>query len=229
MAFGIHKKSKLLTIMVYDFGGGTLDVSILTVTGGVFEVIGISGDEHLGGEDFTDNILKHYLSDTYSSKYKHEFTEREFIQVLRQHVERTKIELSTQLNSSIDFDYSFTDGYKIHFSETLNRDEFVRINEYLFESSLYPVQQALKDSSMEKEDIDQIVIVGGASRMPQVSILLQKFFGKQPNNEVDPQQAVAIGTALQAAICADLWPLQVAAREKPKYNITKSITYRKFT
>jgi len=224
MAFGLHERNSFMTIMIFDFGGGTLDCSILSVSRGLFEVLAISGDEHLGGEDFTHNLLSRFISESYVTKYGHDLEEKEFVQILRQHVEEAKIKLSTEIKVYMNFFHTFKDGFKIHFLETLTREEFVQINQHLFDSILYPVAQVLNDANMEASEIDEVVEVGGASLMPQVNTVLEKYFGKKPNSKVDPRQAIAIGTALQAAICADMWPLPVAAREKPRYNVTKSIT-----
>eukprot|EP01120_Amphizonella_sp_Union-15-10_P015736 TRINITY_DN8148_c0_g1_i1.p1 TRINITY_DN8148_c0_g1~~TRINITY_DN8148_c0_g1_i1.p1 ORF type:complete len:433 (-),score=81.83 TRINITY_DN8148_c0_g1_i1:32-1330(-) len=224
MAFGLHNKNIFQTILVFDFGGGTLDVSVLSVSSGVFEVLAISGDEHLGGEDFTSSLVNHFLSEQFSLKYNKDLTDdTEFIQLLRYHVERAKIKLSDSESSLIEFKH----GESFLFSEILTRESFQLIASDLFQRILEPVRKALDDASIEASKIDDVVLVGGASRMPLVHVLLQNFFGKVPNTIVDPQQAVAIGTALQAAISAEMWPLQVAAREKPKVNVTKSYVERK--
>lgn len=194
MAYGLDKKDQEKTILVYDLGGGTFDVSILSIDDGVFEVISTHGDTHLGGEDFDQRVIKFYMKliekkyNTNIEKNKHA------IQKLKKEVEKAKRVLSTNLEYTIDIP-DLVDG--IDFSETLTRAKFEELNADLFKGTLKPVERALEDAQKKKNEIDEIVLVGGSTRIPKIRQILKEFFnGKEPNAFINPDEAVAYGAAV---------------------------------
>ncbi|EAY05135.1 cytoplasmic heat shock protein 70 [Trichomonas vaginalis G3] len=199
IAFGLNEKSdKERHVLIFDLGGGTFDVSLLDIDGGMFEVRATAGDTHLGGEDF-DSRLVDYFADRFQKKFKCDLRESpRALRTLRTACERAKRTISTAANASILCE-SLYQGHD--FQDTISRAMFENLNDELFRSTLGPVAQVLKDAKMSKSDVTDIILVGGSSRIPRVQQLLQEFFnGKQPCRGVDPDEAVAYGAAVQAAI-----------------------------
>merc|ERR1711906_62740 len=199
IAYGLDKKGGAeKNILVFDLGGGTFDVSILTIDNGVFEVISTSGDTHLGGEHFDRRVVD-YLLKVFKRKHGKDLTDdKRAIQKLRREVERAKRALSTSATQRIDIE-SLTDG--VDFSETLTRARFEELCADLFKKTLGPVQKALDDSGLKKNQIDELLLVGGSTRIPKVQALLKEFFNnKEPNKGINPDEAVAYGAAVQGGI-----------------------------
>ncbi|KAG8921188.1 ATPase with role in protein import into the ER [Tulasnella sp. 408] len=203
IAYGLDKKKNSRGadeshIIVYDLGGGTFDVSLLSVDDGVFEVLATAGDTHLGGEDF-DNRIIDYMVKQYKKKTGTDVSkDYRALGKLKREVEKAKRTLSSQMSTKLEIE-SFEGGND--FSETLTRAKFEELNNDLFRKTLKPVEQVLKDSGMKKEDIDDVVLVGGSTRIPKVQSLLKDFFnGKEPSKGINPDEAVAWGAALQGGI-----------------------------
>jgi len=196
IAYGLDKK-KEKNILVYDLGGGTFDVSLLTIDNGVFEVLATSGDTHLGGEDFDQRVMQHFVKVFQKKHGKDMSKDKRAMQKLRREVEKTKRALSSTHQARLEMESLF-EG--IDFSETLTRARFEDINSDLFKKTLAPVKQVLDDAGMKKGDIDEIVLVGGSTRIPKVQQLIKDFFNKEPNRGVNPDEAVAFGAAVQAGI-----------------------------
>ena len=199
IAFGLNEKSDAERhVLIFDLGGGTFDVSLLDIDGGMFEVRATAGDTHLGGEDF-DSRLVNYFADRFQKKFKCDLRQSpRALRTLRTQCERAKRTLSTATTASIICD-SLYEGHD--FMDNISRAMFENLNDELFRSTMNPVAQVLKDAKMSKSDVTDIVLVGGSSRIPRVQQLLQDFFnGKQPCRGVDPDEAVAYGAAVQAAI-----------------------------
>ncbi|USP79537.1 Endoplasmic reticulum chaperone BiP [Curvularia clavata] len=200
LAYGLDKTDKgERQVLVYDLGGGTFDVSILTLDEGVFEVQATAGDTHLGGEDF-DNRVINYLAKKYNKANDVDITkDQKTMGKLKREVEKAKRTLSSQKSTKIEIE-SFHKGKD--FSETLTRAKFEELNNDLFKKTLKPVEQVLKDAKMKKSDIDDIVLVGGSTRIPKVQSMLEEFFGKKARKDVNPDEAVAYGAAVQGGILA---------------------------
>lgn len=199
IAYGLDKKGEgEQTILVFDLGGGTFDVSVLTIDNGVFEVLATNGDTHLGGEDFDQRVME-YLIKMFKRKHKMDLTaDKKAIQKLRREVERAKRTLSTSTSVRVEVD-AIIDGFD--FTETLTRARFEELNMDLFKKTLEPVKRVLEDSSLRKNQIEEIVMVGGSTRIPKVQQLIKDFFnGKEPNKGVNPDEAVAYGAAVQGGI-----------------------------
>lgn len=198
IAYGLDKKGKEQKILVYDLGGGTFDVSILSIDDGVFEVLATNGNTHLGGEDF-DHKLMDYFIKLIKRKYNKDISnDKKALGKLRRECERAKRALSNQHQVRIEIESLF-DG--IDFSEPLTRARFEELNMDLFKKTMGPVKKALEDANLKKTDIDELVLVGGSTRIPKVQQLLKDFFdGKEPNKGVNPDEAVAYGAAIQGAI-----------------------------
>lgn len=197
IAYGLDKKGEK-NVLVFDLGGGTFDVSLLTIDNGVFEVIATSGDTHLGGEDFDQRVMD-YLIKVFKRKHGKDIsTDKKAIQKLKREVERAKRALSTQQEVNVEIE-SIMDG--IDLSERLTRARFEELNADLFKKTLKPVQQVLDDAGMKKHEVHEIVLVGGSTRIPKVQKLLKDFFnGREPNKGINPDEAVAYGAAVQAGI-----------------------------
>jgi L1 cell adhesion molecule like protein len=199
IAFGLSEKSdKERLVLIFDLGGGTFDVSLLEIDQGMFEVKATAGDTHLGGEDF-DSRMVDYFADRFQKKFKVDLRESpRALRTLRTACERAKRTLSSAANASIMCE-SLYQGHD--FMDNISRAMFENLNDELFRSCMNPVQQVLRDAGVSKGDISEIVLVGGSTRIPRVQQLLQEFFnGKQPCRGVDPDEAVAYGAAVQAAI-----------------------------
>jgi len=204
LAYGLDKKAKdgatgdETNILVFDLGGGTFDVTVLTIENGVFEVASTSGDTHLGGEDFDQRVMEEMMK-IFKRKHKKDMSkDKRSIQKLRREVERAKRSLSSTAAARIEIEALF-DG--TDFSESLTRAKFESLCLDLFKKTMGPVKKALKDSRMGKSDIDEVVLVGGSTRIPKVQSLLSDFFnGKELNQEINPDEAVAYGAAVQGGI-----------------------------
>jgi heat shock protein 5 len=198
IAYGLDKKGKEQNILVFDLGGGTFDVSILTIDNGVFEVISTNGDTHLGGEDFDQRIMEYFIKLIKKKHGKDISTDAKAVQKLRREAERAKRSLSNQHQVRVEVEALF-EG--IDLSEPLTRARFEELCGDLFRKTLGPVKKALEDANMGKTDIDEVILVGGSTRIPKVQALLQEFFdGKEPNKGVNPDEAVAFGAAVQGGI-----------------------------
>merc|ERR1712179_96241 len=195
---GIDKKDGEKNVLVFDLGGGTFDVSLLTIDSGVFEVVATNGDTHLGGEDFDQRVMEHFIKLYKKKKGKDIRKDNRAVQKLRREVEKAKRSLSASHQVRIEIE-SFFDGDD--FSETLTRAKFEELNAELFKSTLKPVQKVLDDSDLQKKEIDEIVLVGGSTRIPKVQQLVKEFFnGKEPSRGINPDEAVAYGAAVQGGI-----------------------------
>ena len=198
IAYGLDKKDGEKNILVFDLGGGTFDVSLLTIDNGVFEVVATNGDTHLGGEDFDQRVMDYFIKLYKKKTGKNVRTDNRAVQKLRREVEKAKRALSSQHQTRIEIE-SFFDGED--FSETLTRARFEELNMELFRSTLKPVQKVLDDGEMRKDEIDEIVLVGGSTRIPKVQQLVKEFFnGKEPSRGINPDEAVAYGAAVQGGV-----------------------------
>jgi len=201
IAYGLDRKNEDHAILVFDLGGGTFDVTILTIDKGVFDVLSTNGDTHLGGEDFDQRVVEYYIQKLKKEHNVDLSTNKRALAKLRRAAEVAKRALSTELSTTIDIDGILPDGED--FSDTLTRAKFESLNEDLFQKTMIPVQKALKDSGLSKREIAEVVLVGGSTKIPRVQEILSKFFeGKKLNKKVNPDEAVAYGAAVQAAILA---------------------------
>ncbi len=201
LAYGLDKKDKNETIAVYDLGGGTFDISILEVGDGVFQVKSTSGDTFLGGDDFDQRIID-WLADEFKRENGINLRDdRQALQRLKEAAERAKIELSTTMQAEINLPYITADasGPK-HLVTTLTRSKLEQLTGELIQRSMKPVQQALTDANLKPADIDEVVMVGGMTRMPAVQEAVRKFFDREPHKGVNPDEVVAIGAAIQAGV-----------------------------
>ncbi|RID48794.1 hypothetical protein BRARA_I05279 [Brassica rapa] len=197
-AYGLDKKGGETNILVYDLGGGTFDVSILTIDNGVFEVLSTSGDTHLGGEDFDHRVMDYFIK-LIKKKYNKDISkDHKALGKLRRECERAKRALSNQHQVRVEIESLF-DG--ADFSEPLTKARFEELNMDLFKKTMEPVKKALKDAGLKKSEIDEIVLVGGSTRIPKVQEMLKDFFdGKEPNKGTNPDEAVAYGAAVQGGV-----------------------------
>ncbi|CAA7053268.1 unnamed protein product [Microthlaspi erraticum] len=198
IAYGLDKKGGESNILVYDLGGGTFDVSILTIDNGVFEVLSTSGDTHLGGEDFDHRVMDYFIK-LIKKKFNRDISkDHKALGKLRRECELAKRALSNQHQARVEIESLF-DG--VDFSEPLTKARFEELNMDLFKRTMEPVKKALKDAGLKKSDIDEIVLVGGSTRIPKVQELLKDFFdGKELNKGTNPDEAVAYGAAVQGGI-----------------------------
>ncbi|HDM22301.1 MAG TPA: molecular chaperone DnaK, partial [Methanomicrobia archaeon] len=201
LAYGLDKIKEDQTILVYDLGGGTFDVSILDVGEGVFEVVATSGDTHLGGDDWDKRIMD-YLIDEFKKETGIDLSnDKMALQRLKDAAEKAKIELSSLMQTEINLPYITADssGPK-HLVKTLTRTKFEALTEDLLKRTEAPITQALKDAKLEPEDIDKILLVGGATRMPAVQELVRRYFAKDPRKDINPDECVAMGAAIQGGV-----------------------------
>ncbi|XP_037083527.1 endoplasmic reticulum chaperone BiP-like [Pollicipes pollicipes] len=198
IAYGMDKKEGEKNVLVFDLGGGTFDVSLLTIDNGVFEVVATNGDTHLGGEDFDQRVMEHFIK-MYKKKHGKDIRgNNRAIQRLRREVEKAKRALSSQHQVKIEIE-NFFEGND--FSETLTRAKFEELNMDLFRGTMKPVQKVLDDADLQKKDVDEIVLVGGSTRIPKIQQLVKEFFnGKEPSRGINPDEAVAYGAAVQAGV-----------------------------
>jgi len=198
IAYGLDKKGGEKNILVFDLGGGTFDVTLLTIDNGVFEVLSTNGDTHLGGEDFDQRVMQYFIKMLKKRDSVNIETDKKAMQKLRREVERVKRTLSSQHQARLEIE-GLMDG--VDFSETLTRARFEELNLDLFKKTLAPVNKVLEDADMSKSEVDEIVLVGGSTRIPKVQSLLKDFFdGKEPSRGVNPDEAVAFGAAVQGGI-----------------------------
>ncbi|MFN4066550.1 MAG: molecular chaperone DnaK [Thermosynechococcus sp.] len=202
LAYGLDKKANE-TILVFDLGGGTFDVSILEVGDGVFEVLATSGDTHLGGDDFDKKIVD-YLAESFRAQEGIDLRkDKQALQRLTEAAEKAKIELSSVMQTEINLPFitATQDGPK-HLDMTLTRAKFEELCSDLIDRCRVPVEQALKDAKLTKEQIDEVVLVGGSTRIPAIQELVKRLLGKEPNQSVNPDEVVAVGAAIQAGVLA---------------------------
>ena len=204
LAYGLDKKNKDMKVAVYDLGGGTFDISILELGGGVFEVKSTNGDTHLGGDDFDQEIIN-WLADEFAKDNGGIDLRKDpmALQRLKEAAEKAKIELSNQTSTEINLPYIMpVDGVPKHLVKTLTRAKFEMLCDNLFQRSIDPCRQALKDAGLNASDIDEVLLVGGSTRIPKVQELVKEFFGKEPNRSVNPDEVVAIGASIQGGVLA---------------------------
>jgi len=202
LAYGLDKGNSEQTILVFDLGGGTFDVSLLEIGDGVVEVRATSGDNHLGGDDWDDRIVE-WLVDKFKASAGIDLTKDKMaMQRLREAAEKAKIELSSGQSTSINLPYITVDADKnpLFLDEQLTRSEFQKITQDLLDRTRAPFQQVVKDAGISVADIDHVVLVGGSTRMPAVTDLVKELAGKEPNKGVNPDEVVAVGAALQAGV-----------------------------
>jgi len=198
IAYGLDKKGGEKNILVFDLGGGTFDVTLLTIDNGVFEVLATNGDTHLGGEDFDQRVMQYFIKMLKKRDNVDISGDKRALQKLRREVERVKRTLSAQHQARLEIE-GLMDG--TDFSETLTRARFEELNLDLFKKTLGPVQKVMEDADMSKSEVDEIVLVGGSTRIPKVQALLKDYFdGKEPSRGVNPAEAVAYGAAVQGGI-----------------------------
>jgi len=198
IAYGMDKKEGEKNVLVFDLGGGTFDVSLLTIDNGVFEVVSTNGDTHLGGEDFDQRVMEHFIKLYKKKKGKDLRKDVRAVQKLRREVEKAKRALSAAHQVRVEVESLFEGE---DFSETLTRAKFEELNMDLFKGTLKPVQKVLEDADLTKKEIDEIVLVGGSTRIPKVQSLVKEFFnGKEPSKGINPDEAVAYGAAVQAGV-----------------------------
>ncbi len=203
LAYGLNKSGKDMTIAVYDLGGGTFDISILELGDGVFEVKSTNGDTQLGGDDF-DRVVIDWLADTFKEQENIDLRKDPMaLQRLKEEAEKAKIDLSSTTEYDFNMPYiTAVDGVPKHLTVKLTRAKFEQLAHDLVERTLGPTKEALKDAGMSTSDIDEVILVGGSTRIPAVQEAVEKFFGKKPNREVNPDEVVAIGAAIQGGVLA---------------------------
>ncbi len=201
LAYGLDKTEKELTVAVYDLGGGTFDISILDLGGGVFEVKSTNGDTHLGGDDF-DQVLIDYLADEFKKEEGIDLRKDPMaLQRLKEAAEKAKIELSSTAETEVNLPYiTAVDGVPKHLVKKITRSQFEKMVDHLIQRTIEPVKQALKDAGITTKDVDEIIMVGGSTRIPAVQAAVEKFFGKKLHKGVNPDEVVAIGAAIQGGI-----------------------------
>jgi molecular chaperone DnaK len=200
LAYGLDKKANE-TILVFDLGGGTFDVSILDVGEGVFEVKSTSGDSHLGGDDFDNKVVEWLIAEFKKDQGVDLSKDKAALQRLREAAERAKIELSSQLTTQINLPYiTSVDNVPQHLDYNLTRAKFEELTADLMKRVEVPFKTALEDAKMKSADIDEVILVGGSTRMPQVQELVKRLTNKEPNRSVNPDEVVAIGAAIQAGV-----------------------------
>jgi molecular chaperone DnaK len=204
LAYGLDKKDKNSKIAVFDLGGGTFDISILELGDGVFEVRSTNGDTHLGGDDFDQAIIDWLASEFASENHGIDLKKDPMaLQRLKEAAEKAKIELSNQSSAEINLPYIMpVDGIPKHLVKTLTRAKFEMLCDNLFNRTLEPCRKALEDAHLKASDIDEVLLVGGSTRIPKVQELVRNFFGKEPNKSVNPDEVVAIGASIQGGVLA---------------------------
>lgn len=203
LAYGMDKKGQNQTVVVYDLGGGTFDISILEIGEGVFEVKSTNGDTHLGGDNF-DHRLIEFLADEFQKQEGIDLRKDAMaLQRLREAAEKAKIELSQMLQTDVNLPFvtATADGPK-HLNISISRAKFESLCVDLFDRSLRPCEQALKDAKLTPSQIDEVILVGGSTRIPKIQELVKNFFGKEPNKGVNPDEVVAVGAAIQGGVLA---------------------------
>ena len=203
LAYGLDKMSKEMKIVVFDCGGGTHDVSVLELGDGVFEVLSTDGDTHLGGDDF-DQVIIDWLVSEFKDENNLDLTKDPMaLQRLRESAEKAKIELSSTNSTEINLPYIMpVDGIPKHLVRTLSKSKFEKLVDSLFERTIAPCKSALKNAGLKTTDIDEIILVGGTTRIPAIQDAVKKFFGKEPSKGVNPDEVVALGAAIQGGVLA---------------------------
>ena len=201
LAYGVDKSNKDMKIAVFDLGGGTFDISILEFGGGVFEVLATNGDTHLGGDDF-DQVIIDWLADGFKADEGIDLRKDPMaMQRLKEAAEKAKIELSSTTSTEINLPYiSAEGGVPKHLVKTLTRSQFEQLAHNLIQACLVPCQNAIRDAKLSTSDIDEVILVGGSSRIPAVQTLVKNYFGKEPSKGVNPDEVVAVGASIQGAI-----------------------------
>ena len=198
IAYGMDKSGGESNVLVFDLGGGTFDVTLLTIDNGVFEVLATNGDTHLGGEDFDQRVMQFFVKMMKKKSSVDISGDKRALQKLRKEVERVKRALSSQQQARLEIE-DLAEGFD--FSETLTRARFEELNNDLFKKTLGPVGRVMDDADVEKSEVDEIVLVGGSTRIPKVQSLISEFFGgKEPSKGINPDEAVAYGAAVQGGI-----------------------------
>lgn len=201
LAYGLDKQHKDSKIAVFDLGGGTFDISVLELGDGVFEVKSTNGDTHLGGDDF-DKVIMDWLADEFKADEAVDLRKDPMAwQRLKEAAEKAKIELSSSQETEINLPYiTAVDGTPKHLVRKMSRAKFEQLADSLVQRTLEPCQKALKDAGLSKSDIDEIILVGGSTRIPKIQEVVEKFFGKKPNKGVNPDEVVAVGAAIQGGV-----------------------------
>lgn len=202
LAYGLDKQHKDIKVAVFDLGGGTFDISILELGDGVFEVKSTNGDTHLGGDDFDQKIID-WLADEFKSENSGLDLRRDpmALQRLKEAAEKAKIELSSQTSSEINLPYIMpVDGVPKHLVKTLTRAKFEQICDDLIQKTIEPCRKALSDANLKASEIDEVILVGGSTRIPAIQQIVEKFFGKSPSKGVNPDEVVAVGAAIQGGV-----------------------------
>ena len=201
LAYGVDKANKDMKIAVFDLGGGTFDISILEFGSGVFEVLSTNGDTHLGGDDF-DQVIIDWLVQGFKADEGIDLTKDSMaMQRLKEAAEKAKIELSSTTSTEINLPYiSAEGGMPKHLVKTLTRSQFEQLAHNLIQACLVPCQNAMRDAKLQTSDIDEVILVGGSSRIPAVQTLVKNYFGKEPSKGVNPDEVVAVGAAIQGAV-----------------------------
>jgi len=201
LAYGLDKKNRDMKIAVFDLGGGTFDISILELGEGVFEVKSTNGDVHLGGDDF-DQVIINWLAEEFLKEENIDLRKDPMaLQRLKEAAEKAKIELSSSSNAEINLPYIMpVDGIPKHLVRSLSRAQFEQLADKLIQRSLKPVKAALKDSGYSTSEIDEVILVGGSTRIPRIQEEVEKFFGKKPSKGVNPDEVVAVGAAIQGGV-----------------------------
>ncbi|MBO5611757.1 MAG: molecular chaperone DnaK [Prevotella sp.] len=201
LAYGVDKANKDMKIAVFDLGGGTFDISILEFGGGVFEVLSTNGDTHLGGDDFDQVIIDWLVNDFKANEGIDLSKDPMAMQRLKEAAEKAKIELSSTTSTEINLPYiSAEGGVPKHLVKTLTRSQFEQLAHGLIQACLIPCQNAVRDAKLSTSDIDEVILVGGSSRIPAVQALVKNYFGKEPSKGVNPDEVVAVGASIQGAV-----------------------------
>ena len=203
LAFGIDKLNKEQKVLVFDLGGGTFDVSILDLADGTFEVLATSGDNHLGGDDF-DNVIVDWMADEFKKQYGIDLkADRMALQRMKEAAEKAKKDLSSMVQTQISLPFiSANASGPLHFETTITRAQFDKMTKFLVDRTIKPVKQALNDANLSASDIDQVLLVGGSTRIPAVQEAVKNELGKEPNKSVNPDEVVAMGAAIQGGVIA---------------------------
>ncbi|MDN4754694.1 molecular chaperone DnaK [Porphyromonadaceae bacterium W3.11] len=201
LAYGLDKSDKDMKVAVFDLGGGTFDISILELGDGVFEVLSTNGDTHLGGDDF-DHVIIDWLADEFMKDENVDLRKDPMaLQRLKEAAEKAKIELSSSTNTEINLPYIMpVDGIPKHLVRSLSRSKFEQLSDKYIQACKGPVNQALKDAGLSASDVDEVILVGGSTRIPAIQEMVAKMFGKQPSKGVNPDEVVALGAAIQGGV-----------------------------
>ena len=225
LAYGLHEHKHITNVMVVDLGGGTLDVSLLNVQGGMFITMAMAGNNRLGGQDFNNRLLQYFYTAIHE-KFGRTLENLEEIQKLHHEVESVKLNLTTDFEVNVHMPLPSLNHEKslAVFKINITRSTFEKLNKDLFKRVLEPIKKVLQVTELSQDDVDEVVLVGGSTRIPKVRQIIKDYFnGKEPNVSIDPELAVATGVAIQAGILGGAWPLQVAAIEIFKQDLKKII------